>query len=116
MKISKTKAENTREVKRLKTIKRALTSSLVGTTGDERKILKSEIESLKEVIEFTTSRKKFLYNFKSGGWNAGYGVTIDEAYKSELKRWGKDPHSPMDRASFRLCTDSEEKSLMSLFY
>ena len=114
MKISKTKAENKLEVKRLKTIKRAISKSLVGTTGDERKVLKSEIERLERCLEFTLSTKKFLYNFKSGGWNAGFGVTLDEAYKSEVKRWGSD--YGMDRESFRLCTDSEERLLMSLFY
>lgn len=107
-----------REVKNLKFMKKILTMGLKGLTGDERKFLKSEIESIKRVIEFTLSRKKFLYNFKSGGWNAGYGVTIDEAYRAEVKRWGKgsDLSGGMDRESFRICTDSEEKSLMSLFY
>ena len=114
MKVFKTKAENKREVARLKIIKRYLTKSLVGTKGLTRTILKDEIERLDRVVEFTLSRKKFIYNFKSGGWNSAMGVTLDEAYKAEVKRWGSD--HDMDKESFRIRTESEEKSLMSLFY
>jgi hypothetical protein len=114
MKVFKTKKENAVEVKNLKFMKKILTKGLVGLKGDERKFIKSEIEKINRALEFTLSTKRFLYNFKSGGWNSASGVTLDEAYRGEVKRWGSTYN--MDRASFRLCTDSEEKSLMSLFY
>ena len=114
--VLKTKASVMREVKRLRFILRALKSSLVGTKGDERVALKGEIESLSSEIEFLRSEKSFLYNFVTGGWNSSSGVSIGCAIKKEKKRWKGSGVSDVDLESFRIKTESEEKSLMSLFY
>ena len=114
--VLKTKASVMREVKRLKFIKRALTGSLVGTKGDERVALKEEIEKLSSEIEFLRSEKYFLYNFKTGGWNSSSGVSIADAIKKEKKRWKGSGVSDIDESSFRIRTESEERSLLSLFY
>ena len=105
------------EVKRIKILTSALKTSLSSYPIEAKLVIKAEVEKLDKRVEFLKSRKPFLYSFVGGGWNSCYAVTIDDAIKGEKKRWKASGSKLVDKmVNFRLSTDSEEKSLMSLFY
>jgi len=66
--------------------------------------------------DYLNSRKRWLFNWTSGGWNSSFGRDAQEALADAIgdKRTGTtlvpDPNT------FRLQTDEDEKSLMRSFY
>lgn len=62
------------------------------------------------------TNKQYLYNFVGGGWNSEWATTKGGAIKAAKARWKGDGGLVVDENSFRISTDSECNSLMSLFY
>ena len=62
------------------------------------------------------TNKQYLYNFVGGGWNSEWATTNRGAIKQAKARWKGDGGLVVDENSFRISTDSECNSLMSLFY
>ena len=117
MKTSKTIQENAKRLTYHGTIVAALNASLRTANAEFVKDIENEIDINLAKIKFLIDNKTFNYNFKSGGWNSGYGTTIEEAIARELKRWNETlDNTTMDLESFRLANDSETEQLMSLFY
>ena len=65
------------------------------------------------------TKKQYLYNFVGGGWNSEWATTKRGAINAAKARWVSEPITSqlvVDENSFRISTDSEYNSLMSLFY
>ncbi len=66
-------------------------------------------------IENTLSTKReYLYNFVSGGWNSEYAFTRELAIAQANERWGGAMEA--DPTTFRVSTPSDYQNLLSLFY
>lgn len=74
-------------------------------------ILKPVIVKFNNKLDYLNSRHGWLFNFMGGGWNSMWAYTEEEAIQEALKKY-----NDVNINTFRLKTDSEEESLLSLFY
>jgi hypothetical protein len=60
--------------------------------------------------------KKWVFNWKGGGWNSSTGKTKKEAIANAKKRWkGSEWDGKWDERTFRVPTESEYRSLLRMF-
>ena len=62
----------------------------------------------------TSEKQEYLYNFIGGGWNSEYAHSVEEAIFQAKNRWSNSANSEIDETSFRISTDKEYYSLLSL--
>ena len=78
-------------------------------------VIEEAREELSRIEKALTTRREYTYNFESGGWNSEYAYTIEEAKESAAKRWEGEKMQPRWN-SFRISSEQEMQSLLSLFY
>jgi len=79
-------------------------------------IIGEYMDEVERINEITSSKREYLYNFKSGGWNSEWAYTSNQAYAQAMERWGDDPKLQIDPKSFRASTPADYANLLSLFY
>lgn len=62
------------------------------------------------------TKKQYLYNFISGGWNSEFATTKRKAIAQAKKRWNDSKGLDVDVNSFRISTPNDYNACMSLFY
>ena len=67
----------------------------------------------------TTTKREYLFNFQSGGWNSEYALTEEQAIEQAIAQYGNPDtqHSlRVDTQSFRVSTPTDYSNLLSLFH
>lgn len=79
-------------------------------------IIGEYMEEAERITNLISTKREYLYNFKSGGWNSEYAFTSNLAYAQAMERWGDDPKLQIDPQSFRVSTPADMQAALSLFY
>jgi hypothetical protein len=79
---------------------------------------RSEIFDAARLLE---SKREYLFNFTSGGWNSEYAFYEEQAIKQAIKKYGNPVEGgrgvlDVDVKSFRVSTPADYKNLLSMFY
>jgi|688.fasta_scaffold691112_2 hypothetical protein len=64
------------------------------------------------------TKREYLFNFKSGGWNSEYAFTEEQAIEQAIEKYGNPKTQitlQIDTTSFRVSTSSDYQNLLSLF-
>jgi hypothetical protein len=61
-----------------------------------------------------STKREYLYNFVSGGWNSEYAFTRELAIAQANERWGGSMEA--DPNTFRVSTPTDYANLLSLFH
>jgi hypothetical protein len=67
----------------------------------------------------TTTKREYLFNFQSGGWNSEYALTEEQAIEQAIAQYGNpDTQTALrvDTQSFRVSTPTDYSNLLSLFH
>tara|TARA_Y100000389_G_scaffold201708_1_gene245096 strand:- start:3789 stop:4133 length:345 start_codon:yes stop_codon:yes gene_type:complete len=103
--------------KTLKTLnaeKKALTQAIKKL--DNMDALKPILENTQDQIDYLRSEKIWNFNFIGGGWNTVTAVTEKEAIAVAAKEYHDGRNLNPDPSSFRVATEYDTRSLLSLFY
>ena len=73
-------------------------------------------EDIARIINALTTKVEYLYNFRNGGWNSEYAITVEEAIQQAKTRWADNDGLTIDETSFRVSTPSDYSNLISLFH
>jgi hypothetical protein len=79
-------------------------------------IISEYTEEVDRIRKITSSKREYLYNFKSGGWNSEYALTVEQAIEQAKSRWADRDGLDIDEKSFRVSTQADYQNLLSLFY
>lgn len=78
---------------------------------------KAELDLLEKTL---ATKREFLFNFKSGGWNSEVAFTREEAIEQAIAKYGQpsEDHKVLniDVTSFRVSTTHDKAGLLSLFH
>ena len=83
-----------------------------------------EIEKITKAL---TTKVEYLFNFKGGGWNSEFALTVEEAQEQAIEKYGQpteDYGQPtedskvtnIDLKTFRVSTPTDYSNLLSLFH
>lgn len=80
-----------------------------------------EIEAeLEKITKALTTKVEYLFNFKGGGWNSEFALTVEEAQEQAIEKYGQPTEDSkvtnIDLKTFRVSTPSDHANLLSLFY
>jgi len=92
--------------------KHELLTSLSGSV-EALEVVADVTKGIREAITYLEKRKEWNFNWIGGGWNSEYAHTREEAYNQALDI--TDTLVP-DLDTFRVATEADTKSLLSLFY
>lgn len=96
----------------LETLEHLINSSKL--TVDQLSSMKTIISELTERYKFLNSSKRWLFNFEGGGWNSTYAVDMEEAVNNAIAKY-ENSVCKVNKKSFRISTDEDEKNLLSMF-
>ena len=87
--------------------------------GDLVAIIQETEAELAKIKNLKDTKRQYLFNFKSGGWNSEFAFTEEEALQQAIEKYGRPNSSSVlsiDTKSFRVSTPTEYQSLLSSFY
>jgi hypothetical protein len=113
MAFTNTSVELKERISYLKTLKSVLVGT--GRPASEKRVIKAEKERITNEIEFLSNDKTWNFNFESGGWNTISAKSKDVAIKRACKKYNSKV-SKVDIKTFRVATEADTATLMSLFY
>ena len=79
-------------------------------------VINETMEESERIEKALSTRREYLYNFKSGGWNSEFAFTVEEAIQQAKTRWEDNDGLDIDESSFRVSTPSDYSNLLSLFH
>jgi hypothetical protein len=76
-----------------------------------------EIEKITKAL---TTKVEYLFNFKGGGWNSEFALTVEEAQEQAIEKYGQPTEDSkvtnIDLKTFRVSTPTDYSNLLSLFH
>jgi len=74
------------------------------------------LEEKVNLLAYISGNKNWNFNFEDGGWNSNYAKTKEESYKMALEEYKDSEHCVPSKNTFRVATEMDTQSLLSLFY
>jgi flavorubredoxin len=79
-------------------------------------IMNEYAEEINRLDKLVYSKREYMYNFQSGGWNTEIAYTVEEAIEQAKARWVNSPNLEINEKTFHVTDEKELRSAMAMFY
>jgi hypothetical protein len=79
-------------------------------------IMNEYADEVNRLDKLVYTKREYMYNFKSGGWNTATGYTVEEAIEQARDRWANTDGLDIDEKSFRVSDPESMRAALSLFH